>query len=97
MSQLELIPMTQSEKGKPGAQWWVGAYQCRNFEGYFQQREQGRGPWQFVIYGFGFDDVSASIYRVRQDGNLEKEVVPINGKDILTVNGREYGRANWCH
>lgn len=43
MSQLDLIPMTEAEKAKLGAQWWAGGYECRNFGGYYQVREQGRG------------------------------------------------------
>lgn len=97
MSQLDLIPMTETEKAIPGAQWWAGEYQCRNFGGYYQVREQGRGDWQFVIYGFGCDDTTASIYRIDRDGRLVHEDVPIDGHDRLTVNGRKYGRDNWRH
>ncbi|WOI35416.1 hypothetical protein [Tritonibacter scottomollicae] len=95
MRQLKLIPMSDGEKGKPGAQWWDGAYQCRNFEGYFQKRKQGRGPWKFDIEGVGFDGISAYVYRVREDGELEEEKVPIDDQDRITVNGRKYGSKNW--
>lgn len=97
MSQLDLIPMTETEKAIPGAQWWAGEYQCRNFGGYYQVRERGRGAWQFVIYGFGCDDTTACIYRIEKDGSLVHEDVPIDDRDRLRVNGRKYGRDNWRH
>ena len=97
MGQIELFPMTGEEKATPGAQWWAGSYQCRNFAGYYQVREQGRGDWQFVIYGFGFDDTTACIYRIDQGGKLVHEDVPIDEQGRITVGGRKFGRDNWCH
>ncbi|PTE19572.1 hypothetical protein C5F48_22190 [Cereibacter changlensis JA139] len=56
------------DKGQHGAEWICGSYQCRNFEGWFQQREMGEGNWQFVIIGFGIND--CSVYRVNQSGRF---------------------------
>ena len=95
MTQLELIPMTPTEKGTPGSSWWAGAWECRNFEGFYQVREQGRGPWQFVIHGFGEDDVS--VFGVNPSGTLFHRCVPIDQQDRITVHGRKYGRDNWQH
>ena len=38
----DLFPETIN-KGAHGAEWWVGHWQCRNWHGYFQSREEGRG------------------------------------------------------
>ncbi|WP_271952753.1 hypothetical protein [Ruegeria faecimaris] len=95
MQQLDLIPMAPTEKGTPGASWWAGAWECRNHDGYFQTREQGRGPWKFVIYGFGDDDVS--VYGVNPFGELIRQSVPIDQQDRITILGRKYGRDNWQH
>ena len=97
MSQAELFQMTGAEKGTNGAMWWCGNHQCRNFQGYYQAREGGIGHWQFVIYGFGFDDTTASVYRVDSQGELYREDVPIDEKSRISENGRKYGRRNWQH
>lgn len=51
MSQPELFERT--DKGASGAVWWVGNWQIRNNEGFLQDREEGQGHWQFVVYAFG--------------------------------------------
>lgn len=83
------------DKGQHGAEWICGSYQCRNFEGWFQQREMGEGNWQFVIIGFGIND--CSVYRVNQSGALYEQVVPIDEQDRITIGRRKYGRDNWHH
>lgn len=95
MHQLELIPITETEKGKHGASWWQGSWECRNFHGFFQSREQGRGPWEFHIHGFGDD--KASIYRITETGKLVQHDVPIDADNRISVLGRKYGRENWNH
>jgi len=95
MTQLELIPMTPDEKGTPGASWWQGSWECRNFHGYFQSREQGRGDWQFTIHSFG--DFHANIYLVSRSGKLAHEDVPIDAQSRISVNERKYGRDHWNH
>ncbi len=82
-------------KATPGAKWWVGNWQCRNFNGYFQQREEGRGAWQFVIFAFGDDD--ADIYAIDDQGALFRTRCLMDDKDNLVVLGKCYCRAHWCH
>jgi len=95
MRQITLIDLTPEERGTPGAVWWSGSWQCRNFHGYYQVRQQGRGKWCFIIYAFG--DHHANIYRVNEIGELFREDVPIDPKDRITVRGRKYGRGLWQH
>lgn len=92
-----LFPMTMEEKGTQGATWWAGNWECRNHYGYLQQREGGKGYWQFVIYGFGFDDISASVYRIAENGHAYHEDVPIDDKDRLLIRGERYGQDYWYH
>ena len=40
------------DKSVSGATWWAGNDQCRNWHGYYQTREDGAGPWQFVVYAW---------------------------------------------
>lgn len=95
MEQLELIPMAAHEKGKHGAVWWAGNWECRNFDGYFQTREGGRGAWRFVIYGFGDEDVS--VYAVNPFGEIILKQAPIDKQDRISVLGKRYGRDRWQH
>ncbi|MEM8976176.1 MAG: hypothetical protein AAGD43_29260 [Pseudomonadota bacterium] len=95
MEQMELIPITDLEKATHGISWWAGSWECRNFHGFFQSREDGRGPWAFTIYGFG--ETTASIYRISETGDLVQHSVPIDAEDRITVLGRKYGRENWNH
>ena len=83
------------ERSVPGARWWTGAYECRNWHGYFQQREGGRGAWQFVIYAFGEED--AVIYGLGSGGALVHHRVPMDDQDRLIINGCGYGRKYWVH
>lgn len=95
MEQIELIPMSGEDKGQHGAVWWSGNWECRNFDGYFQTREAGRGAWRFVIYGFG--STEASVYKVNPFGDLIIEDVPIDPEDRILILGKRYGRNFWQH
>jgi len=95
MTQMELIPLDPAAKGKPGATWWAGSWECRNHFGYFQSREQGRGEWQFTIHSFG--DLTAAIYRINAKGEMTLTSVPIDAQDRITVLGRKFGRKHWNH
>ena len=90
---LELFERT--DKGIHGAIWWVGNWECRNRNGYFQDREGGKGAWSYVIYAFG--DTDCTVYQILASGEIVNDVVPIDAKDRITIHGRKYGRANWRH
>lgn len=83
------------DKARHGATWWAGNWQCRNFHGYFQSREGGRGPWRFQIDGFGDDDCTVLV--VRDQGSLGTCRAPIDALDRITIMGRKYGRNHWSH
>lgn len=93
MEQLSFFDLV--DKAIPGATWWAGNWQCQNFQGYFQQRESGRGPWQFVIYAFGDDD--AVVYAVDIQGELVHERCEMDDKDNLLIQDKLYGRRHCCH
>ena len=97
MAQETLFPIREEEKAAHGARWWAGNWECRNHHGYYQSREGGEGPWQFAVYGFGYDDLTASIYRVSETGAMAREDVPTDSSDRITVLGRKYGRRHWNH
>ncbi len=78
-----------------GAEWFAGNWQCRNHNGYLQSRESGRGLWKYTIYAFGDDD--CLVYAINADGELTHVLVPIDGKDRITIHGRKYGRDHWQH
>ncbi|WP_243613088.1 hypothetical protein [Shimia aestuarii] len=77
------------EKSVSGATWWAGNYQCRNWHGYYQTRERGAGPWQFVVYAFG--DKEAVIYAINNIGSLYHWRVLMDAKDRLLIDGKRYG------
>ena len=86
----ELIDTTRE-----GTVWWAGNWQCRNWHGYFQHREGGRGHWCFVIQSFGGDpagDGRAELHRI-----VGQETVPIDAQNRILVRGRRYGRDRWHH
>ncbi|GGE30042.1 hypothetical protein GCM10011360_17670 [Primorskyibacter flagellatus] len=98
--QLELFALPPTKKHMHGATWRVGAYECRNWHGWFQSREGGKGNWLFQIHGFsGPEDGNgiAHVYRVGTDGDLYDSPVPIDGPGRITINGRKYGRDHWNH
>lgn len=92
--QAELFEDTAQHQS-PGAVWWAGHWQCRNWHGYLQSREGGRGPWCFIIHSFGGEpdgEGTAHLYLV--DG---KQAVPIDRENRILVLGRRYGRDRWNH
>ena len=93
MPQMELF--AHDMKGVPGAIWWEGNWQCRNHRGFYQVREEGKGHWEYVIYGFG--DSSANVYRVATDGTLYRQDVPMQGDAHICIDGRNYNRDHWRH
>lgn len=92
---MEQLSLFDIDKSVDGAVWWHGSMKCRNTGGYYQVSEDGAGPWEFVIYGFGDHDVS--VYRVGSGGDLYLDQVPIDARDRITVHGRKYGRQHWRH
>ena len=78
-----------------GKTWWSSSYQLRNFHGYLQQRESTNDPWQFIIYAFGDDD--AQLQTINNEGNIYLAICQMPDEDHLLVNGKKYGRDNWCH
>ena len=90
--QLELFEI---DKGQHGATWWAGAWQCRNWHGWLQSRENGVGRWCFLIYGFGTD--TCSVHVIGEDGQGTLATVPIDASDRITIMGRLYGRSRWMH
>lgn len=93
----DLFPET-IDRAKHGAEWWRGHWQCRNFHGYFQSREDGRGSWQFAIPWFSLDDVTCTVYVIDSAGELKhRDNVPIDSQDRITVLGKKYGREFWSH
>lgn len=93
----DLFPETIS-KGEHGAVWWAGNWQCRNWHGYFQSREQGRGPWRFNVPWFSTDDTTCSVGRIDVEGrDFTESDVPIDRHGRITIRGRSYGRQSWNH
>lgn len=80
-----------------GQKAWIGNYEVRNFHGFYQSREGGKGPWQFHVSGF--DDTvtgqAGTCTVILAKGGVES--IPIDATDRITINGRKYGRANWKH
>ncbi len=93
----DLFPET-IDKGRPGSIWWVGNWQIRNFQGFMQSREEGRGNWCFQIYGFGADGGDwCSVHGLDAAGEQIMHRVWIDAKDRLHIAGQTYGRAHWNH
>jgi hypothetical protein len=74
------------------------AFETRDFHGYRQTREVIRNDagtfrtkWQFYISGFNEGTCSVLLF----DGGYE--VVPIDAKDRILINGKRYGREHWDH
>ena len=83
------------DKGIHGATWWAGNYQCRNFGGYFQDRENGIGTWKFIIGSFG--DTHCNIYALDNFGEFCSVGVPIDHQSRISVNGRKYSNGHGRH
>lgn len=94
--QLELIDT--AHRGQHGATWQAGNWQCRNWNGWFQHREGGQGPWQFAIPWFSNDDVTCTVYGLSERGDMvQRDGVPIDGHNRILIEGRRYGRDRWTH
>jgi hypothetical protein len=82
---------------QPGQIRQVGNYSLRNFKGYRQSREGGKGPWLFYITGFdGTSSGQAGRCSVLL-ANGSTESVPIDAEDRITILGRKFGRTHWNH
>lgn len=98
MTQLSFLEPVS--KGQLGAVWWAGSWECRNWHGWLQSREQGRGPWCFTIYGFSGEPEthsSCSVYALDESGSLITREVPIDPRNRITIEGRKFGRSHWMH
>jgi len=99
---LNLSVGTETESSTPtalgeGETRWIGNWQVRNFNGYYQSREGGAGPWKFYVSGF--DSTTTG-----QEGSCSlilvgggREAVPIDANDRITVRGVKYARSHWNH
>ena len=96
----DLFPHT-IQKEKHGTVWWAGSYECRNWHGYFQSREGGRGSWIFYVEGFtdgrAGEEQTAFVARVNENGSLRGEPCPIDHDGKILVLGSRYGRDRWNH
>ncbi|WP_435171123.1 hypothetical protein [Falsirhodobacter sp. 1013] len=93
----DLFPDTIT-KAAHGAIWWAGNYECRNWHGYFQSREGGRGNWRFQVPWFSTDDVTCSVYAITEAGDVQtRDLIPIDDKARITIMGRKYTREHWEH
>lgn len=96
----DLFPET-IDKAKPGTEWWAGHWQCRNWNGFFQSREDGRGLWQFYVEGFGGgaagEETTAYVARIGAGDQIRGLPCPIDSKNRITILGRTYGRNHWTH
>lgn len=96
----DLFPET-IDRSQHGAEWWAGRYQCRNWHGYFQSREDGRGNWLFHVEGFADgpagEEKTAHVARAVDRNTLRGFPCPIDQKDRITIMGRKFGRDHWNH
>jgi hypothetical protein len=83
------------DKPQHGKIWWHGNYQCRNFHGYFQDRENGIGKWKFVIHAFG--ETECEVYSLDALGDLTTSMVPMTQNAQLLIDGNFYCNSNWRH
>lgn len=100
MMETDLFPDT-IDKTQDGASWTIGDWQFRNWRGWHQEREGGRGQWQFRISGFsggaaGYE-TEAHIYRIGERGQLVTRIVQMDRLDRINVEGRKFGRSRWAH
>ena len=93
MEQLSLFGTI--DKTQYGKIWWHGNYQCRNHKGFFQDRENGIGPWTFVIHSFG--EIECEVYSLDALGNLTTSMVPMTQDSKLQIDGRCYSNRYWRH
>lgn len=93
------LPQDFTFRAEHGAAWTSGAWQHRNWHGYWQSKERG-GNWRFYITGFtGPEDGDGTAYVMKLDahGRDVSEPHPINGRGHVLILGRRYGRQNWDH
>lgn len=92
--QLELLA-EPIDKTRDGATWWAGNWQCRNWKGWLQSREGGKGTWTFQIGGFSGPEDGDGLARVyRVEGCQD---VPIDRRNRILIEGKRYGRSHWNH
>ncbi|MBY5988199.1 hypothetical protein [Roseovarius atlanticus] len=97
MEQLELFDIDRSRQG---ATWWAGSWECRNWHGWYQEREAGTGAWCFRIDGFKGEPETwgeASVYALDRRGELCTFDVPIDPLNRLHIRGMKFGRGHWNH
>jgi len=83
------------DKAIHGKTWWHGHYECRNFHGFFQDRECGIGPWKFIISSFG--ETHCNVYTLDGFGEFGTVDVPIDHQSRVSINGRKYSNRHWRH
>lgn len=96
----DLFPET-IDKTQHGAQWWAGRYQCRNWHGFFQSREDGCGPWLFYVEGFTDgapgEEQTAHVAMIENGERLHGLPCPIDNENRLHIRGRKFGPDQWKH
>ena len=82
---------------EPGEIRRAGNYWMRNFKGYFQSREGGKGPWLFDVTGFGgtLPDGVGTCSVLMADGSSKR--VSIDAQNRILIEGRRYGEDRWDH
>ncbi len=89
------------DKARHGTEWWAGRYQCRNWHGFFQSREEGRGNWLFYVEGFcdgpAGEEKTAHVARVVDRDKLRGVPCPIDLNNRVQIMGKRYGRDHWQH
>lgn len=93
----DLFPDTIN-KSEHGATWWAGSWECRNWNGYFQSRESGRGNWCFQVPWFSNDNLTCSVYVIDANSQPQtRDLIPIDQENRITIQGRKYSRDFWHH
>lgn len=89
------LEMFEIDKRRHGAIWKDGAWQMRNWHGYYQEREGERDAWRYHVAGFG--EADCTVYRIDDQGEIGLDVVPVNEDAEILIRGRRYGRGHWSH
>jgi hypothetical protein len=91
------MPQNLANELAHGQSTWIGSHQVRNFHGFLQSREGGKGAWQFQVTGLGPESTGqAGWCNVLEIGGDAKRV-SIDEQDRICIKGRRYGRARWNH
>lgn len=89
------------DRSRHGAVWWTGRYQCRNWHGFHQSREDGEGQWLFHVRGFSDgppgEERTAWVLTVNQETTPGAIPCPIDEKHVLTICDQRFSRNRWCH